>query len=161
MIYRNSTTTFNNWCCRIYYVKLFHMYLFILIISLEIYGCFRAVTKFKLNKTNKASFSPTVWSFPKCNQQEGDWSCGYYVMCWMHEFQLEGLPYSDEQLERRVNSWTINELMTYNMEKKTTDGRVQFRQKGKMVLYSIQKVTFTLFFMENMLDSKNFLGLMR
>ncbi|KAL4590546.1 hypothetical protein LXL04_003478 [Taraxacum kok-saghyz] len=77
----------------------------------------KAVTRFKLNKTNKAKFSPIVWSFPKCNQQEGGWECGYYVMCWMHEFVLsrqfdfpnsnwkDDGPYSDEQLERRVNSW--------------------------------------------------------
>ncbi|KAL4583600.1 hypothetical protein LXL04_008178 [Taraxacum kok-saghyz] len=48
----------------------------------------RAYTRFKKDKTNKASFSPTSWSFPKCNKQLDNWECGYYVMCWMHEFVL-------------------------------------------------------------------------
>ncbi|KAL4584946.1 hypothetical protein LXL04_009559 [Taraxacum kok-saghyz] len=79
----------------------------------------------------------------------------------MHEFVLsrqfdfsnsnwkDDGPYSDEQLERRVNSW-VNSF-----------GNKHLRQKGKMVIYFIQKVTFIPFFMENMLDSKNFLDLMR
>ncbi|KAL4589688.1 hypothetical protein LXL04_002596 [Taraxacum kok-saghyz] len=81
-------------------------------------------------------------SSTQCNQQEGGWECGYYVMCWMHEFVLsrqfdfpnsnwkDDGPYSDEQLERR----TINELMTYNMEKKTTDGRVQLCSNTAVML---------------------------
>ncbi|KAL4582294.1 hypothetical protein LXL04_006840 [Taraxacum kok-saghyz] len=77
----------------------------------------RAVTRFKKDKTNKASFSPTSWSFPKCNKQLDNWECGYYVMCWMHEFVLfrqhnfsqnnwkDNTQFSSKQLEERVNSW--------------------------------------------------------
>ncbi|KAL4589673.1 hypothetical protein LXL04_002581 [Taraxacum kok-saghyz] len=77
----------------------------------------RAVTRFKKDKTNKACFSPTSWSFPKCNKQLDNWECGYYVMRWMHEFVLfrqhnfpqnnwkDNTPFSSKQLEERVNSW--------------------------------------------------------
>ncbi|KAL4561652.1 hypothetical protein LXL04_033822 [Taraxacum kok-saghyz] len=52
-----------------------------------------------------------------CNKQLDNWECGYYVMCWIHEFVLfrqhnftqnnwkDNTPFSSKQLEERVNSW--------------------------------------------------------
>ncbi|KAI3768402.1 hypothetical protein L2E82_19060 [Cichorium intybus] len=34
--------------------------------------------------------NPISWTLAECNQQPGDWECGYYVMKWMLDFVMSG-----------------------------------------------------------------------
>ncbi|KAL4569273.1 hypothetical protein LXL04_024909 [Taraxacum kok-saghyz] len=115
------------------------------IISIVIYGCFRAVTRFKLNKTNKESFLQQFGLSPSATNKRAIGSVGimscvgctslYYLDNSIFQINWkDDEPYSNDQLERCVNSW-VNSFGNKHLS----------RQKGKMVIYSIQKVTFTPF----------------